>query len=689
MARSDATAVQLTEDEASAWSSNLLSELEESRGASFEAIRTMREWRSLFIDRPDLETPMFEGASVIVSPFVKQSALALMAEVVPAVLDPDPIAHYEGFTGSGKVCADLLENFVQTMLRDYTDFRDTFRQLAYAGFRDGTALLMTTWETRYGALHTWGHDLEEEMDPQTGLPMQRMSLPTLNRSVVPVYDWPKYTVVQGDRIAVLPAHMADIDTSPGVGIQFNVNAGTLLSRAHEGVYDETVVKRVLDHSFSTSEDASPDDDIFGVSTTMPYSSDPTKDSEPSLTRKVQITEVWRERQRWDKDTKRHYFEDWLFTIEEQTGEILQARPWRMWGPVIKRRPFALFRPYVAVQGIFGDSLATAGGAHVQQLKTEGLRMAFNMALRSISKRIIVPRSAYREVEKVMGKRADAYFQSPQAVIPFPDTLWESGNKPIVQFDDGAPPTSMLPILEFADREGQKSGMTDTQKGVPNAGDMTATEAAQIAEGSKKIIGMMVENAASCVEEVIKATHGLLVENVGRESVQQLWDQMYGDRMDHDAYPIEICLDQPYTISSNGVAATTNRAIKEQRAKAFASLVLVDPMVVNNPMRRHALLSYVAREAGIQHPEDLMGTAAEWGAEAQAQAQQQLMAAGLVSPGPAPSDGAVAPSGVEGSGQTGASSEEAGPSATSVGPMMVPGGPGTPQEMYERPGGEIG
>jgi hypothetical protein len=353
--------------------------------------------------------------------------------------------------------------------------------------------------------------------------------------------------------------------------------------------------------------------ILGIDTTAPNSTDDHDRSHNALT----ITELWW-RYRKSKSSKG---EDWHITIHEQSQEVLRAVPWQVWRDNTPTpRPCCLPRPYTQSSGLYGESLASVGAGYTQDTKTTLMRQSVDMAERNLQRRILVGMSAYRQIIEKFGENAPDKFKQPGALIPVPESVLSS--KAMTTIEEGGHPGAIISLLQYADLEGQKTGASDAMKGIKQGGDTTATQATQIMESSKRIMGLVVGNLAEAVSDLGNIIHDLLIQHQGRESIQLLWNALQAD----DPVPMDLyeALSYPYQISANGVSEAASRSMRSAQAQQLFALLSPIPYIAQDPGRLYRLVSYVAHETSpVNFPRDLIGTEDEWVNMQQMQQQQQM------------------------------------------------------------------
>jgi hypothetical protein len=191
------------------------------------------------------------------------------------------------------------------------------------------------------------------------------------------------------------------------------------------------------------------------------------------------------------------------------------------------------------------------------------------------------------------------FRTPGGVIPFPDAFWENGsNAKMTPFTNGGfSPNIAFDVINWVlDNGNENSGVNDAMKGVPNPGNVTATEAQQIIDGSMKIVGFIAENIAEAFDRIGAKLFSRNYQFQHNEGPQKLWVELFGkppkkpnplERMaqkigimpqkdEPDYFSLSNVMEGTYNISCNGVRDTSNRAIQSKRANEIYTLLMKNP-----------------------------------------------------------------------------------------------------------------
>lgn len=263
--------VQLDNDEIARLSTVLREDILASQAATEGFRQNVQKWRR-FLDDDSGDPPMFPGASELVSPFVKQSIFALMAELSPSLLDIVPVMHFEG-RGQWKEAADALEEFYQELHTQHVGLKKWMWQFFYNGLRDGSAVAMVTWEKRRGLAidHTYEESI---MLDQMGQMVDASSQITHAPRETVIYDYPRIDIIDITRFGVMPAQCTDLKRASGVYSKHVVGADEILAGMVSGIYDKAAVAELLDRSPDVSDQVLPAGEMYGITpplTGMPLS----------------------------------------------------------------------------------------------------------------------------------------------------------------------------------------------------------------------------------------------------------------------------------------------------------------------------------------------------------------------------------------------------------------------------------
>ena len=569
----------------------LTADLADARADMAAPLQEIERFRRYLQARQPRKDPPWPGASELVAPYAKQAINALLAEVAPALLNVAPLARFScvgddmDLTGAASA-PEQWEEFYEALYRRKTGFRQTARQWFHRAFIDSTAVLQVTWEAR----REWRTAFRMQ-----GRPYGETALEPV-RAVSTVYDWPRFDIIPIEQFTVFPSANANIQQSAGVAARFEVQARTLLDGARAGLYSRDAVLKTLELHGAGDGVRSPDDRQHRVG---------EQNSDTARVRQtVPLTECyWRmpgKQGDRDEEDDRCPADDWLITLHEPSGTVLRAHPTPWWHG---QRPFVLCRPYPDSGGVLGDSILSAGAAHVQDAKTVLLRLAIDAMALGINPRLLVAASMYNKAREALVKG-----NRPGGLIPLPDQMLQQRGPTLQPLINGYNPQAVIPLLELLDSESQRI-FPDAGAGAQMSGKPTATEVQQVWEGASKVIGAVVEECADAMGEVLRQSHGLVMQFVGRDSVRQLWQQVNGTQ----SLPIELAAQSEYDIEANGTSETANAAVKAARANLVAQVMADEPQVMGNATRRYHLKQYVLQRNGVsgRDLDNIMGTVNEW------------------------------------------------------------------------------
>lgn len=560
------TAIQIDSEYADRIAPRLKDEVLQSASDAEPYLAVIERNRALLKDEQPRVNPPWEGASELLVPYIKQAKLALMSHFSPILLGPDPVLHIEGTSPNSKETSDEVENYLQAQLTRTCGFIPTMRRGFDAALRDSTAIIHTYWDT--ARIWCMGPRGEEH----------RL-----------VYDAPKFDLIEISyngraRFGTFPAVNAHIQDSPGVFVRYPMTGHAIKQRA--GYFDKGAVEQLLQLSPPEDTVATADNTRKGITTSQPVAGDDT------LGKSYEITQIYY-REAFGTDKVR----DWLIFLYEPNGIILRCAP----SPWFHgRRPFDAFTPYEGSSGYFGDSLATAGGGQTQLALTTLLRLGIDAASLGIMPEMLV--TADSKLLADIKKR-----RGPAGVIPVPPNFFE-GQKIQPFATGGYNPQVIFPLAELVTRMGGESlGVNDAMKGVPNPGNVTATEAEQIIEGSQKITAYLTENLAESLSRIGQTAVELNQQYVGNDGPKALWAEVNAGR----DVTLKQAMAGSYRVTASGVRDTQNKGVLAKRAMERVGLLMQVPQVAQAPDRLYALLYDTLQATGTQDPTRYLGTAEEW------------------------------------------------------------------------------
>ena len=643
-------AIRLSDEAAGVMTARLLDGVRVASGDLGAYWGRVQESRKMLSDHQPRKSPPWAGASELVIPYVKQAKFALLSHFCPTLLGADPIFHVEGTNAPAKGTSDLVEGFLQAQLTRQVKFRATMERVFDAALRDGTAVVHVGWSTLKRTKPVYEQVVQAIIDPETGELLHAVgSVRQAEREAIS-YDAPTVELVPLEMFGTFPAANADIQTSPGVFRRFSVTGNDILDALAMGEYDKDAVETMQRQATDQAAMVTIDNENREIGASTPTDTDFHEQS-------FMLTEIY---YRYAPEGSKGIAQDWVFVIHETSQTLLQARP-SPW--FHQQRPFVAISPYQDVEGIYGDSLASAGAGDVQLAKTTLLRLAVDAAAIGIAPEMLVSESLGTYIDEIKKRRG------PGQVIPFPPAYFENNAAKMQPFgSNGYQPTVAMPLLEFLDREGQMStGVSDTLKGIPNPGNVTATEATQMLESSQKIVAFLTERLATGQTAIGELLLQLNYQFQGNDGPQGLWAELNGEPQisqmtqmvspagggmglpggdgvgqmgvglpmrgpnppapfparEGGVNPVSLfaALQGEYVVSASGIRDTSNRAILAKRAMERMQLLSNEPNVMQNTERRYALLFDVLQANGTANPERYLGSLEEW---QQAEQRQQMM-----------------------------------------------------------------
>lgn len=610
--------IQLGADELSRMEGLLKEDLSMSRAGLSVYHSNLDVYRQYMLDQWPGDTPMFSGASMIHVPYVKRCVHVLMAEIAPSLLNILPMLHWEDPDPMWRPAADALEDFYQDLLIADSDspFKADFRRVLYRGMIDGVCPVRMTYDIEPSL--QWAHEetVTQTVDPLTGQVLEQQ----VDRKPVRVegVDWegPRVHVIDVKRFGTLPTTNASVRYSSGVWTTYDVTLHTLWRDAQRGLYDKERVLKLLDILPGNANSGSPQDVQQQVSAANP-NADNKRDAERQ---ELEITEVIYRYSPKDGTP----LSDWLFVIEESTGMLLTARPFPYWlrnG----RRNVLTYTPFLGTGEIYGDSLASAGAGHIQEAKTNLLRLAINEMERRLNSRKAVPKSLYSELKS---SDSDEDYSGLGALVPYPDAFFQQGGDPSKMLIDGiSSPIEALPLLQYVDLEGDRiTSVNDTNRNAVTPNE-TATANLSRQQAAQLLSGMIKEHAAEALQDIAEIAHDLIRQYQDRPAIQQRWEKIAAK---HPGLPpLAAILERPMRVEPNGITRTINEQIEADRAMKVFQIASQEKRVMENERRRWNLETKTAQKvAKERNPEDIFGTADEWEQEKAQEEQQQIAMVGM-------------------------------------------------------------
>jgi hypothetical protein len=512
-------------------------------------------------------------------PDVKSTSNAILAHVYMALMGNQVLRMTDVGGRDSDDYSSFWERYYHALWNLHVPFRSSMFSAIASSLMDGTSCCMTTYEERRGWKYGW---IPDGNDPVTGQPVLKQKM-----GIDVIYDWPRFDIIPLDRFYVFPVYNADVQESPGVAVSWPLNGRMLLERSAQGIYDEAAVKVVLD----SMEDSHP--------------------SPNDAIRKIQESNPELMKQRQPVDLIEAYFScpgengepdrDWVHTIHRSSTTLLQARPNPWWH---QRRPFSLCRPYRDAYGVLGDSVASTGVGDVQRARSRLLGLSIDAAKLGLLPPMFIAQSMDREMGNMMAQR-----YRPGGRLPVPDAILAAtqGKFPLQPVTTGGlNPNQILGMMDGLDMIGQNaSGRIDTNKDMAGAQNMTATQAQQMLAQAQKLLGMILQNCADFLVDVMRFQHELTLQFIGHTAVQRLWYEVNGNEV-----PIELAAQRQYLIEANGLIEANNAGARQARSTMIIEMLKGEP-VMKDPEFRHGIYMKVAKGAGEQKPEDWFGTVADF------------------------------------------------------------------------------
>jgi len=612
-------AIKLTDDDRRELEVELYDEMFVARGSMQSAVDAITDYREyLQPTSPRYDLP-FEGACELVPPFVKESLYALQAEISPALINPQPYLRF-GYKGCPPEVQQLLqmfgidpdmsrmwEGFMQALYFEEMRARLTLDSWNYAGLRDGTTILFPHWNTVLKSLPAWETRTTMMVDPITGATMPQSVRRRKTTMLKTTYDFPEISIVPIENFTIFPAIDANIQYSELVGVRYNITGHDLAEGLQQGDYDEESVRKVNQYAGDDPDAVSAEDTLHDID----YQGTGNRFTREPLT-------IFEGVKRLPGKAIDEPGGDYWITYHEKSQTLLRAVPLEevFWHG---KRPFIANRPYANIQGIFGDSVASSGAGFIQDAKMTLFRLAVDATSLGVAPPMLVANSIYRKVEEELGEG-----RRPFGCIPFPDQALANG-KMMQPFAPGIDPRSIIAITEMLDIEGQKgTAATDTLKSIPTPNAITATQAGQIFESSKKLVGHLIEHCAAAHDEAGQQVYELVKQHSDRESVKELWQRVNSE----GGIPFELAAMGDYYVTANGISETSNRQILAQRAMEQLTIVRSDETAWSNPEFRWNSLRDTLTQLNVQNIEERIGSLQQY-VELDAQNKAMMMQSAMM------------------------------------------------------------
>lgn len=560
------------------FTTRLITDITQSVADSAADVNAVIEDRNLLNPVQERQNKPWKSACELHVPYVKQTLLAIIAHISPVLLGNDPIFHANPAKRDDTTAkyANAYEKYQQEQLR-VIEFAKTMENIAYAAGRDGTAGALVTWDIRTDTKPKW-----RRVDGEV----------VLEQETVTTYDAPRIDFLPLERFGTFPSPNVDIQLSPGIFYKMPWTGDAILRNVGKEGFDKAAVEALMQRAPDEGANLSASSESRGITDT----SSPTS----FHSRTYELTHVY---YRIGAEDSTKPAEDWYFVIDAKNSLMLEARrnPW-----FHQLRPLVAVAPYRDVEGHRGDSVSQTGAGQVQLAQTTLMRLGVDGTAKGIAPTMLVAESMFRRANGLL------LSQEPGGSVPFPDDYFMNGRAGIQPFSNGGyQPTIIMPMMEMTDRIGERSsGMNDASRGMQTPGNITATEAQQIAEGSQKIIAFLTERFAKAMAEIANLLWELNYQFQGNDGPQEIWERVIGDEI--DMFDV---METPIILTTSGVRDTNNRAIRARQAMERVSMLMSLPPPVIQAIKIPASgiynLLYDAMQAnGVTNPERYLGEPAE-------------------------------------------------------------------------------
>ena len=664
----------MTREAATALAVRLITDVQQAMSDNETVIDTIRASRRmmeydqpLLLDRvEDNEDGDDEGdiearnkwRSRMVNPYTKNAKKALLAHLLPLLIDPDPVFGFTPNNHKSKVFTHALENYQQGQLTRTTPYHEFAAKAIDAALTDMVAVVKVTWQQRWEMRHGWADGAEGEE-------------PRYTEKLVMAYDAPDFTLIPFEQIGTFPRANWDIQRSPGF---FAISSFTGEEIIQQSLMDETdggfwpdAVKamRVNPPDASDARDSmSTDAGTHDVSSEARGVETGTTETE-FLSGKYDITEIyWRgEIDTEDEDGKPlKVGQDVVLAVHMPSQTVLGCTR-NPWGH--GQRPYILLQPWPDRDGNTGDNIDTTGAGHVQRSLTEIGRLAEDVLKKALNPPLLTGKSLGEDKKTVLENNV------PGGMIGMNEAYWQAGGNRLQPFTTAqVNPNTFEQLYELYISIGQKcTGDTEAMEQSPVV-EMTATAAQQIMETSQASLLLVARNLSYGLRRWGEMLFWLNYQFMGNPGPQALWADINGEVMMPTAQmpaqmpaqmqqlpadapfggqgmapgkfspglPVAPLPPQPmsmydaftqgsYYITCNGVRDTANRRIRAQRAAEILQYAMQDPTIWTNPSLRYEVVYNLFLANGIGDPAQYIGEHDEYVAmdaqmKSQAEAEKQ-------------------------------------------------------------------
>lgn len=601
-------AIQLNQDDADLLCARLVTDVQSTSDDLAAHVREVERYREYFRDRQPRVNPPWKGASELVVPYVKSTYLAITSHVVPTLLGVDPLVHVVGNNTPSMQMADEMETFYHALYTRKMKFRQKAERVFMGAFRDGTSIARVVWSQKARRGIGWEVTQDAMVDPASGeMLAQAGSVREVPMDTV-WYDAPELTGVPIERFGTFPRANVPIEESPGVFCRYTLTGADVQARANVGTFDAKATARLL--QFDGDASWIDDPSTFTRRVNQRNSIDSIPNDQTYL-----LTEIYY-RYTPKNAKKGQALGDWRIVIHEPTQTLLACAPSPWWHG---KRPYVALSPYVDVEGLYGDSIASAGAGQTQLALTTLLRLAVDAMAMGIAPEVLYASSLGEKFAR------DAKLsRGPGAWLMMPDQFFANGGNLMTHLQrNGYDPNAAIAMMQTIDQIcGQQStGASDNLKQTAISRDVTATEASQIMESSQKTLQFLTERCADFVSETAELVHGLTYQYQGNAYPQELWQDVCGE----SGVDMFSAMQGSYVLTSNGVRDTANRAMQRQLALENLQLLRQEPFVWDDVLLRHHAYEDFFRTRGVTQLDRVIGSVDMWQQkEQEAKMQAQAM-----------------------------------------------------------------
>jgi hypothetical protein len=625
-------------------SQEIRTKIEASRTAMQPMLKRMRDWRRYYENTlPPKMTP-WENCSNINVPLILSHVDTYSPNIKGVITNVSPFTKVSTKLKDMQGKAPAVERLLQNVKTKWMKFNLRLDEVTDESLLTPAGITKTTWCEDYRTVRKEVPVIdpltqEPAIDPETGQPAMRVQ-----DVLVPRHKGPKLDLVDLDQFFVYPPTSPDIDSAQAIGDRYRLTRAEVEGRIKRDVFDKEQGAKILEHS--TSEQA--------VVTDV---QDDDKDDYDGI-EKVHTEEYrfWDVLYGYDANGD-GIPEDCLFTIHEDTGEIVRAVRYPYYHG---RRYYIDWRPFRRAKRFWGRCIPQILEGCQQEINTVHNQRTDCTTI-SLSKPFLA--------KKGSGIKPDDVVIFPGAVIPVDDAtdLQEMPISPVVpglEIEQN--------VRDWAERA---DAVTDIATGRVSETEKTAREVATTTAASSIRFDSIIDRMQDSHLELDRQLLGLMAQFMSDAEINALAEVDMDEVTDVDELLTREDLTYEWDLQAHGNSRSADKVAQREEAMGVYRLLLGEqpnPLATMTPMRVHAITSDVLRVMdkgdvatdyiGTEEEAKLMFEQAQMAAQQQAQMQQEALLNGAIG-----GDGALA-----GGGAALAGGPEASPVPNRPMPGQMPG-----------------